>query len=136
MLGRPFTAQTDNTALTALRATKEPRGRDARWIEALAEFDFSVVHRPGSRHRNADAMSRIVDILGALSADPDPAALFSGYDVGYLSVHPKRISVTSAVSRSSYGPLLLRYALSIRCCTLIHRLLMMLSGFDSPAHGC
>eukprot|EP00117_Sycon_ciliatum_P033802 scpid24014/ scgid4942/ Retrovirus-related Pol polyprotein from transposon 17.6; Protease; Reverse transcriptase; Endonuclease len=60
LLGREFTARTDNTALTALRATKEPRGRKARWIEALAEFEFAVVHRPGSRHRNADGLSRLL----------------------------------------------------------------------------
>ena len=31
----------------------------ARWMERLAEFEFSVQHRPGETHGNADGMSRI-----------------------------------------------------------------------------
>ena len=28
------------------------------WLEQLQEFEFTIVHRPGKMHRNADAMSR------------------------------------------------------------------------------
>ena len=30
----------------------------AYWIELLAEFNFVVQHRPGTKHGNADALSR------------------------------------------------------------------------------
>ena len=30
----------------------------ARWIELLAEFNFVVEHRPGTKHGNTDALSR------------------------------------------------------------------------------
>ena len=60
LLARPFVARTDNTALTALRNLKEPRGRKARWLDCLSEYEFRVVHRPGRQHLNADAMSRVV----------------------------------------------------------------------------
>ena len=30
----------------------------ARWIKLLAEFNFVVEHRPGTKHGNADALSR------------------------------------------------------------------------------
>ncbi|KRZ63045.1 Retrovirus-related Pol polyprotein from transposon 17.6 [Trichinella nativa] len=33
-------------------------GQVACWLEKLAEFDFEVVHCPGKRHQNADALSR------------------------------------------------------------------------------
>lgn len=33
-------------------------GQNARWVEVISEFQFEVVHRPGTRHGNADAMSR------------------------------------------------------------------------------
>ncbi|KRZ63940.1 Retrovirus-related Pol polyprotein from transposon, partial [Trichinella sp. T8] len=41
-----------------LRNFREPEGQVARWLEKLAEFDFEVVHRPGKKHQNADALSR------------------------------------------------------------------------------
>eukprot|EP00731_Ephydatia_muelleri_P004933 Em0002g1109a len=37
---------------------KEPEGQLARWLERLEEYDFSVIHRRGSQHSNADALSR------------------------------------------------------------------------------
>jgi len=33
-------------------------GQQARWCEILEEFDFQIVHRPGVKHGNADALSR------------------------------------------------------------------------------
>jgi len=32
-------------------------GQEARWYEILEEFDVQIVHRPGVKHRNADALS-------------------------------------------------------------------------------
>ena len=29
----------------------------ARWLEVLSEFDYTVVHRAGKQHTNADALS-------------------------------------------------------------------------------
>ncbi|XP_051816115.1 uncharacterized protein LOC127537562 [Acanthochromis polyacanthus] len=37
---------------------REPEGQVARWLEELQSFHFSVVHRPGAQHSNADALSR------------------------------------------------------------------------------
>ena len=38
---------------------KNPDGQLARWLEQLAEYDFTIIHRAGSKHGNADALSRI-----------------------------------------------------------------------------
>ncbi|KRX51502.1 Retrovirus-related Pol polyprotein from transposon, partial [Trichinella sp. T9] len=58
LYGRKFTARTDHNSLKWLRNFREPEGQVARWLEKLAEFDFEVVHRPGKKHQNADALSR------------------------------------------------------------------------------
>uniref|UniRef100_A0A3P9L4N5 Gypsy retrotransposon integrase-like protein 1 n=1 Tax=Oryzias latipes TaxID=8090 RepID=A0A3P9L4N5_ORYLA len=56
--GLHFTVRTDHAALQWLMSFKEPEGQLARWIEELQAFDFEVLHRPGARHQNADALSR------------------------------------------------------------------------------
>ena len=59
LLGRKFVVRTDHAALQWLMRTPTPIGQQARWLDILGEFDFSVVHRPGRSHSNADALSRI-----------------------------------------------------------------------------
>lgn len=58
LLGRQFKIRTDHSALTWLRRTPEPIGQQARWLEILEEYQFSIEYRPGAKHSNADAMSR------------------------------------------------------------------------------
>ena len=55
--GLHFTVRTDHSALQWLMSFKEPEGQLARWIEELQAYDFTVVHRPGTQHGNADALS-------------------------------------------------------------------------------
>ena len=59
LLGREFTLRTDHASLVWIRNFKEPEGQLARWLEKLQEYNFTVVHRQGSRHCNADALSRV-----------------------------------------------------------------------------
>ena len=58
LYGKSFIIRTDHNALKWLKSFKEPQGQVARWIELLAEFNFVVEHRPGTKHGNADALSR------------------------------------------------------------------------------
>jgi len=58
LLGREFLVRTDHAALQWLRKTPEPIGQQSRWLEVLEEFHFTVEHRPGMKHANADALSR------------------------------------------------------------------------------
>ena len=44
---------------------KEPQGQLARWLEQLQEYDFVVIHRRGSSHGNADALSRAGSASGS-----------------------------------------------------------------------
>jgi len=50
--------RTDHSALQSLRRTPEPIGQQARWQAFIEQFDFEIRHRPGTRHLNADALSR------------------------------------------------------------------------------
>ena len=59
LLGRKFKIRTDHNSLRWLMKTKNPKGQVARWIDALSSYQFDVEHRPGKKHFNADAMSRI-----------------------------------------------------------------------------
>ena len=59
LLGKPFLLRTDHQAIRSLQCTKEPSGRRARWLERLAEYQYTVMHRPGRIHGNADALSRL-----------------------------------------------------------------------------
>jgi hypothetical protein len=59
-----FRVRTDHSALVWLRRTPEPIGQQARWIELMENYDFTVEHRPGRAHGNADAMTRIPNMGG------------------------------------------------------------------------
>ena len=59
LLGKPFLLRSDHQAIRSLMSSKEPAGRRARWIEQLSEYQYSVEHRPGRLHTNADALSRL-----------------------------------------------------------------------------
>ena len=58
LLGNPLVLRTDHCSLTWLYNFKNPEGQLARWLEALQEYNFSIQHRKGRLHGNADAMSR------------------------------------------------------------------------------
>ena len=59
LVGKKFVLRTDHGALTWLQKFKQPEGQLARWLEQLQELEFEIVHRKGSRHNNADALSRL-----------------------------------------------------------------------------
>lgn len=58
LLGRKFTVRTDHQALVWLFKLKEPSGKIARWTEILAQYDFSIEYRPGTKQGHCDALSR------------------------------------------------------------------------------
>ena len=57
LLGRKFELITDHNSLRWLKSM-EPKGRIARCIMGLQEFDFSITHKSGRIHTNVDALSR------------------------------------------------------------------------------
>jgi len=73
LLGRHFVIGTDHSALQSLRRTAEPIGQQARWQAFIEQFSFVIMHRPDTKHRNADALSRRPPTLD--SGDANGSAL-------------------------------------------------------------
>jgi len=61
LLGKCFIFRTNHGSLAWLFQVKDPEGQLVRWLEKLQEYEFTIEHRPGRKHQNADAdsLSRI-----------------------------------------------------------------------------
>ncbi|MCP4267004.1 MAG: hypothetical protein GY777_15780, partial [Candidatus Brocadiaceae bacterium] len=74
---RPFIVRTDSAALKHLDTWRQNGyflGLSIRWINFLASFEYTVVHREGKKHTNVDILSRIAmpnnnDQISKLSYD-------------------------------------------------------------------
>ena len=51
--------------------TQKPKGRKARWIMELQQYNFKVIHRAGKANANADALFRILEEGSELSEESD-----------------------------------------------------------------
>ena len=61
LLGREFVVETDHRALEWLHRFKDTNPRLCRWSLMLQPFKFTVRHKAGVTHGNADALSRAGD---------------------------------------------------------------------------
>lgn len=58
LYGTKILIRTDHGALNWLRHFKNPEGQLARWLEVLDTYDYTIQHRAGKLHGNADGLSR------------------------------------------------------------------------------
>ena len=58
LYGTSFLIRTDHGALKWLLNFKEPEGQIARWFQFLSTYNFTIQHKPGIQHGNADGLSR------------------------------------------------------------------------------
>ena len=56
--GAKFTLRTDHKSLVWLHRFKDTEGMMARWLHTLHQFQFTIVHRAGRDHGNAEGLSR------------------------------------------------------------------------------
>ena len=56
--GVHVTIVTDHIALKWILNQKQPKGRIARWVAYLQQFNYSIRHQPGNKLGNADGLSR------------------------------------------------------------------------------
>ena len=57
--GAKFTLRTDHKSLVWLHRFKDTEGMMTGWLYTLQQFQFSIVHRAGRDHTNADGLSRV-----------------------------------------------------------------------------
>ena len=74
LLGRKFKIRTDHAALQYLKSATELFGQQARWLDLICEFDFTLTHRAGVSHGNADGLSRIPPCELCLNGQPCPVS--------------------------------------------------------------
>lgn len=65
--GYKFTVLTDHHSLVWLNSMKEPKGRLARWVLRLQQFDYDIVHRRGVDNVVPDVLSRSVPEINPVS---------------------------------------------------------------------
>ena len=58
LMGNTFVPNTDHNPLVHLRDKKDPRGKFARWISELEEYNYEVKFIPGKSNVKADGLSR------------------------------------------------------------------------------
>jgi hypothetical protein len=58
IFGQQIQIRTDNAAVSWMKNLKNPSGQTARWLQEIENYDLDVIHRPGIRNSNADALSR------------------------------------------------------------------------------
>ena len=56
--GPPFLVYTDNNPLTYVLTTAKLNAVGTRWVNELAEYNFSIKYRPGKENTDADGLSR------------------------------------------------------------------------------
>jgi hypothetical protein len=103
-----FILQTDHKPLEWLATVSDTHGRRGRWVGMLQDFCFKIVHRPGLRHMNVDALSRnlvrlaeededfgeeIRDITGAHPYAPEEETellcVMAGKDTDWMGIRRK-----------------------------------------------
>jgi hypothetical protein len=63
LLGIPFKIVTDCQAFAMAMRSKNVSRKAARWAEELETFDYTIEHRPGSKMKHVDALSRNVMVI-------------------------------------------------------------------------
>ena len=82
--GVRFTVHSDHSNLRSLQTKPHPSGREARWMDLLAQFDFGVEHIPGKRNP-ADPLSRRPDYMAAPISTVSSESLLSEVREGYAA---------------------------------------------------
>ena len=116
--GAKFTLRTDHKSLVWLHQFKDMEGMMARWLHALQQFQFSIIHRPGRDHGNADGLSRVpaspcrqctrpdcppvVEVTESVNQPFDSESIGSSEDTDLIPIHSGEDWMTTYLSRLQF----------------------------------
>ena len=106
LIGQQFTLRTDHNSLSWLQTFREPQGQLARWLEQLQEFNFTIVHRRGRKHNNADALSRLPCRQCGRNSHLGPEELVINTTAIQSPLVPAELLCNAQLEDPSLGPLL------------------------------
>ena len=72
LMANKCTVYTDYSSLKKLDLAKQTAGRRQRWYDYLQGFNFTLIHKPGRVHQNADALSRRAYTDKPQHSEPEP----------------------------------------------------------------
>ena len=81
LIGHKFVIRSDHASLQWIRRTPEPMAQAGRWLAIIEEFDFTVQHRAGSKHQDADALSRRPSTEVESMVDDEPHSVRENRDI-------------------------------------------------------
>jgi hypothetical protein len=84
--GAHFEVVSDHQPLKWLYGLADPAPRLARWQTVLREYEFTIVHRKGTAHSNADALSRWFSdepVEEATEVEDDPGVVVNNVHVAH-----------------------------------------------------
>ena len=95
LLGTHFFWYTDHKGLIHLLKQKNLSGRQARWMETLSEFNFTIVYVEGTTNVLADALFRIYsnDASGTVCT----SAEYAQHDEDYPPPHSDKLKISMPV---------------------------------------
>ena len=63
LIGNKFEVITDNSPLTYILTKAKLDATSQRWVASLSRFDFSIKHKSGKLHSDADGLSRHPNLI-------------------------------------------------------------------------
>ena len=97
LLGRHFICRSDHSSLRWLKNFKDASNQLARWLEELQQYHFTIKHRPGKEHANADALSRLPEDWEQCEKEVKPSDLPCGGCSYCTNLHEKWAEFTEEV---------------------------------------